>query len=101
MRYPALQGKRDANEPEIIAALESAGATVEQLPTGKGVPDLLVGYEGKNYLIEVKTAKGHLNCKQFKWHCAWSGQVEVVYTPQQALDAIGMDLDDRCRSAGL
>ena len=75
MRYPALQGKRDANEPEIIAALEAVGASVWQLPTGQGLPDLLVGLrqwgiDGSrsgmrvNYLIEFKTIKVKLNQKQ-------------------------------------
>ena len=71
MRYPALQGKRDANEPEIIAALESAYSTVEQIPTGKGVTDLLVGAvmacpccghrKPENLLMEVKIIGGKLN----------------------------------------
>ena len=111
MRYPALQGKRDANEPQIIAALEAAGATVEQLPTGRGLADLLVGFTyiddlwctcRDNYLIEVKTPKGKLNSKQIKWHNEWNGQVAVVRTPEEALAVIGVDipLDDRVRRAG-
>ena len=98
MRYPATQGQRDANEAEIIAALEAVGATVEQLPTGKGVPDLLIGYRGKNLLMEVKkeAVKGKvfashvkLNAKQVIWHDYWKGQKCIVRTPQEALDVIG------------
>ena len=94
MRYPATQGQRDANEPQIIKALEMAGATVEPLPTGKGVPDLLVGYRGINILMEVKkeVVKGKvfasdvkLNAKQVIWHELWKGQVVVVRTPEEAL----------------
>ena len=113
MRYPALQGKRDANEPEIITALENAGATVEQLPIGRGMPDLLVGADmpcpacghmfPQNKLEEVKTEKGFLNSKQYKWHLNWKGQATVVNNPSEALSAIGInaDLPDRCRGAGL
>ena len=98
MRYPALQGKRDKNEPEIIAALEAVGATVEQLPTGRGVPDLLVGVsrygkfdiQRRNFLLEVKTEKGKLNEKQTKWFKSWNGQAEVVRTPEEALAVIGI-----------
>ena len=89
MRYPALQGKRDANEPAIIKALEAVGATVEQIPTGKGVCDLLVGYWFRNYLLEVKIPKGKLNKVQKVWHSEWKGQKCVVYTPEDALRAIG------------
>ena len=92
-RWPALQGKRDANEPENIAALEAVGATVEQIPTGRGVPDLLVGYKGKCYLLEVKMPNGKLNKKQVKWHGNWKGQCCVVRNAQEALDAIGYDVD--------
>lgn len=88
MRYPALQGKRDENEPEIIAALEAVGATVEQIPTGKGVPDLLIGY-GNNFLLEVKIIGGKLNKKQQVWHREWKGQKAVVHTPEDALRVIG------------
>ena len=112
MRFPALQGKRDANEPSIIAALEAAGATVEQIPTGRGVCDLLVGFTDIddflctyrcNYLMEVKTATGKLNEKQVKWHDNWKGQKCVVRTPREALAVIGVttDVTDRCRRAGL
>ena len=99
MRYPATQGKRDVNEPEIISALEAVGATVEPLPTGKGVPDLLVGYRGKNILMEVKkeVVRGKvyasdvkLNAKQVIWHDCWRGQKCIVRTPQEALDVIGL-----------
>jgi len=99
MRYPATQGRRDANEPGIGQALERAGATVDMLPTGKGLPDLLVGYQGVNYLLEVKQQpeKGkvfasdvQLNPVQEKWHARWRGQVAIVRTPQEALAAIGL-----------
>ena len=103
MRYPALQGRRDANEPEIIAALEEVGAKVVQIPTGKGVPDLLVGFDSGNYLLEIKMPERRLNQKQWEWHDTWPGQVDVVRSPCEALEAIGVctDLDCKCRSAGL
>lgn len=103
VRYPALQGKRDANEPGIIAALEAEGATVFPNPIGQGKPDLTVGFNKINTLMEVKTPSGRLNKKQVEWHSSWAGQVCVVRTPSEALSAIGLDadLDDKCRSAWL
>ena len=102
-RWPALQGRRDSNEPGIIAALEAAGATVDQNPIGGGKPDLDVGYNGVNYKIEVKTMTGKLNAKQILWASRWAGQKAVARTPTEALEIIGVcvDLDCKCRSAGL
>ena len=101
-RYPATQGQRDVNEPEIIAALKAVGATVECIPTGDGVPDLLVGYKGENKLIEVKPepVKGKvfashvkLNPKQVEWHKAWRGQKAIARTPQEALAILGIKVE--------
>ncbi len=80
--------KRDANEPEIIKALRAAGATVEQL-SEKGVPDLLVGFMGSTYLMEVKTPKGKLTPDQTTWIDLWQGQVHIVRTVEEALRIIG------------
>lgn len=97
-RRKAIQGTRDANEPEIIDALKRVGATVEPIVTGEGVPDLLVGFREQNFLIEVKplpvkgevfASKVQLNPTQVKWHKAWKGQKAVARTPEEALIVIG------------
>lgn len=45
----------DANQPDIVKALRKMGAFVQSLAAvGDGCPDLLVGFRGKTYLIEVK-----------------------------------------------
>ena len=41
----------DANQKQVVSALEAAGATVEVI--GKPV-DLLVGFRGRFFLMEVK-----------------------------------------------
>ena len=47
--------KIDANHEQVVTALRAAGATVQSLAgVGKGVPDLLVGYQGQTLLMEVK-----------------------------------------------
>ena len=44
--------KIDANHEAVVLALRSAGATVQSLAgVGKGVPDLLVGYQGQTLLL--------------------------------------------------
>jgi len=89
-RYPATQGQRDANEPEIIAAYEAVGATVDQNPIGEGRTDLDVGFRGVNYKVEVKTSKGKLNAKQEEWHKSWRGQKAIVRNVKEALEVIGI-----------
>lgn len=51
-RAPVRAARRDANEAAIVAALDAAGAAVEQLDPP--LPDLLVSYRGELYLLEVK-----------------------------------------------
>lgn len=80
--------KRDANEPEIIQTLRAMGCTVQQVSI-KGCPDLLVGFRGLNFLLEVKTAKGVLTSDEYAFFETWEGQVELVRTPDDALKAIG------------
>ena len=79
--------KRDKNEAEIIHALRQVGADVIQL-SDKGVPDLLVGYKNRNFLIEVKTDKGKLTPDQTDFFTMWTGQVAVVRTIEEALSVI-------------
>lgn len=83
----------DANQQAIVDALRAAGRTVEVISdVGRGVPDLLVGVRGRNYLLEVKrpdVSPSHraLTPDEERWHGEWRGQVAVVYTPQEAIDA--------------
>lgn len=80
----------DANQAEIVKALRQAGASVQSLHTiGKGCPDLLVGYQGANYVFEVKTRKGEVTPEQYKWFVCWGGLYDVVFSPEDALKAIG------------
>ncbi len=86
---------KDATQDGIVAALVAAGASVQDLSRiGGGVPDLLVGYQGRNYAIEVKSPSGAkhqtgLRLTQADWHAAWLGHVAVANSPEQALAIIG------------
>ena len=82
--------KVDVNQPEIVAALRKVGCTVQSLAAvGKGVPDLLVGYQGKTYLLEVKHGKWTLTPDQVEWHNNWrGGPLCVIDSIEQAIEAI-------------
>jgi len=92
--------QRDTNEPEIVAALVKAGASVTRI-NGTGVPDLLVGFRGQTFLLEVKMPAGdrsgkkrgaaQLNAEQLAWWETWLGRAPVVVrSPAEALAAIGL-----------
>lgn len=86
----------DANQSAIVADLRAIFATVELLHgVGQGCPDLLVGYQGANYLLEVKDedkppSKRKLTPDQVVWNRDWRGQVAVVKNSQEAFAAIGV-----------
>lgn len=83
-RYDA---KRDANEQEIIDALEKVGAQVTQLDDPA---DLLVDYRLHWHLLEVKVnEKSKLTLKQRNFHAAHPGRVKIVWNEHMALEAIG------------
>ena len=87
----------DANQTAIVSALRAAGATVQSLASvGKGCPDLLVGFQNRTILMEVKDgakppSERKLTPPQLTWHAAWEGgTLSVVDGPEAALRAIGM-----------
>jgi len=85
----------DANQSEIVAALRRVGASVVDLSSvGAGCPDVLCGYRGVNYAVEIKDgdkfkSQRKLTPAQVQFHAAWRGQVCVVETVDEALRAIG------------
>lgn len=106
--------RRDSNEAEIVAALLAAGASVTYLSGVDGLPDLLAGFQGRTYLLEVKhltptgktlrqTSGGKrpdergLTEDQQDWWAAWKGgEPVIVRTPAEALAAIGVESCTRC-----
>ena len=86
--------KKDTNHDEIVLALRSAGASVQSLAAmGDGVPDVLCGYCGQNFLLEVKTDDGKLTPDEAKWHDDWRGSVHVVRTIEDALRVIRLPFE--------
>ena len=83
-------GKVDANQTEIVRALRGLGASVQSLSSvGNGCPDLLVGYRGRNFLIEVKAEDGSLNNDQSEWIIHWKGPVPIIArSAREAVDQI-------------
>lgn len=91
MKYTA---KADANQPEIVKALRSAGASVQHLHSvGAGCPDLLCAINGRAFLIEVKdgakvASKQTLTPAQVEWHASWKSTVHVVNSVDGAVEVV-------------
>ena len=81
--------RTDANQEAIVKALRVAGAYVWiiSLPV-----DLLVGYKGHSFLVEIKTdAKKRLTALQADFFENWSGSTLArVDSPEAALRMIGV-----------
>lgn len=91
--------KVDRNQAEIVEIFERYGFSVQRAQAmGSGFPDLILGYGGRNYLVEVKDwqkkpSERKLNALQQAWHSTWRGQVCVVET---AIEAIKLAEEWRC-----
>ena len=85
-----LASRADSNQREIVQALRTCGAAVQHIHReGHGCPDILCGYKGKNYLLEIKMPGASLTKDELEWHSKWDGQVAVVHSIEEALNAIG------------
>lgn len=86
--------KVDGNHIEIMQALQGCGYSVQSLASvGLGCPDLLVGRNGCNWLLEIKDpaqkpSDRELTKDQKRWHAMWRGQKAVVETVEQALAVV-------------
>ena len=86
MRYAA---RVDANQDQIVSALRAAGAYVWVI----GLPvDLLVGFRGHTFLVEVKDGpKKRLTKLQADFFESWTGgTLARIDGPEAALRMIGV-----------
>ena len=88
------KARTDANQREIVAALRKIGASVAVTSNQHtGFPDIVVGFRGKNYLIEIKDgekpkSQQKLTEAQVDFHSLWRGQIAVCNSVEQALALI-------------
>ena len=78
--------KRDASEKAIVDFLRRAGCSV--VPLDKPV-DLIVGFRGATYLVEIKTGKKGYTEGQEKFFEQWRGSpVVTLRTIEQAITVL-------------
>ena len=84
-----MKSRADSNQNEIVKGLEKVGAKVKRLTmVGYGAPDIVAGFRGRNYLMEIKSKHGKLSNDQRMWHATWNGQVAVVRDLDEAIKVI-------------
>jgi hypothetical protein len=84
----------DDNQKQIVRFLRDKGVSVSiTSATGKGFPDLVCGYKGKNILLELKDGAKPLSAQSLTpeqriWHYDWKGQIAVVNSSEAAWEEI-------------
>jgi hypothetical protein len=57
---------------------------------GRGIPDLLVGFRGQNWLVELKpNKKASFTEAQVEFWKAWRGQKAIIYNSSELMVLIG------------
>lgn len=78
--------KVDANQAEIVRAIEKIGAIVTPLyRLGHGVADLLISFRQRWCVMEVKTEDGELTSDQVRWIGKQRAPVVMVRNPMEAV----------------
>lgn len=83
--------RTDSNQTEIVKLFRNLGCTVQILSdVGRGCPDLVIGMQGKNFLVEVKDGKKCLSAQKLteheqKFFDTWKGQVCIISSQDDLL----------------
>ena len=77
----------DGNQKQIVGALRGIGASVLHVHQLKNCFDILVGYRGRTFLMELKASeKEKLTEGEAEFKSTWRGsEYHVVYSVDQAL----------------
>jgi hypothetical protein len=88
---PKYKHRKDDNTFEIINYLNTIpGVSWKSVSQVDHFVDLIVGWMGKNYLFELKSAKGKLSKEQKDFHSMWSGHIHVIRTIEDVNKAFGI-----------
>lgn len=83
--------KTDNNQKDIISALRQAGVSVfDTSSVGRGFPDLVLGWQGMNYLVEIKTIKGKPTEHQINFFTNWLGQAILIRDVKDIFNFLGI-----------
>lgn len=105
MRRAYAPGQKDANQDELVAALEAGGcAVIDMHERGGGFPDLIVHHRNKTHLVEIKNPanwygkkKGSRN--QIRWAEKWPSPVWIITCQQDVEFFLNCQFDKLKRMA--
>lgn len=86
-----MANRVDDNQRDIVKTFRDIGFSVLILSdVGKGCPDILVGFRGMNYLVEIKDgakspSKQRLTPHEDEFHQSWRGQVIIIRSINEVL----------------
>lgn len=84
--------KADDNQPQIVKAFRQLGFDVAHTHTiGKGFPDIVVGRNGINTLVEIKDGKKVKSQKQLtadekEFHENWRGKIIIIESVEDVIE---------------
>jgi Holliday junction resolvase len=93
-----LKARVDSNQKKIVSELRKMGCSIlhtHQL--GKGAPDIIVGYNGNNYLIEIKDgsktlSQQRLTRDELQFQSNWNGSYFVCNSVEQIKEILLCEL---------
>jgi len=94
--WPRRAYSQDSNAKDLDEAAEAVGATILALDgLGAGVPDRLLGFGGKCYLVEYKCpGASSLRRSQRDFRDWWRGHWAVVETQEELFAVLGVKMND-------
>lgn len=84
--------RRDKNESGIVEMLKAIPGLSIAVVNHKAIPDLILGWQDQNYLIEIKDKAGKLTPDQVEFHQAWNGQIAICRTLEEVLEVLNIKL---------
>lgn len=83
------RGRVDANQATLVAHAQAFGASwVSMAALGHGVPDGLLGHQGRTYLVEFKAPKGTLTDDQRQFLRTWNGGAVYILRTTQDVERL-------------
>ena len=82
----------DDNQPQIVKAFRPLGYSVAHTHTiGKGFPDIVIGRDGVNTLVEIKDgskvkSQRQLTNDEKEFHEAWRGTVVIIESVEDVIE---------------
>lgn len=84
---PPRYRKVDKNQPVIVEKLKANGFSVFSTHVvGEDVPDLVVGKDGINMLVEIKNKNRRLRPGQVRFFQNWNGHVILAHTADGVME---------------